>query len=67
MKSRILKGHWQEIKGSVKEHWGRLSDDDLEHVRGRAERLAGMLQKRYGWERKEARKQLGEFLAYYES
>lgn len=30
----VLKGKWKEIKGGVKEKWGKLTDDDLPQVEG---------------------------------
>ncbi len=29
----VLKGKWKEIKGGVKEKWGKLTDDDLTQVK----------------------------------
>jgi hypothetical protein len=29
MDEDVLKGKWKEIKGRVKEKWGKLTDDDL--------------------------------------
>lgn len=49
MNEDILKGKWQEIKGTVKEKWSKLVDDDLGELEGRGERLLGLLQKKYGY------------------
>ncbi len=27
--AQILQGHWNEIKGILKQHWGDLTGDDL--------------------------------------
>lgn len=48
MNEDILKGKWLEIKGGVKENWGRLSGNDLGKIEGKGERLLGLLQKKYG-------------------
>jgi uncharacterized protein YjbJ (UPF0337 family) len=48
MNKDILKGKLLEIKGMVKEKWGRLTDDDLLEIKGKNERLFGLLQKKYG-------------------
>ena len=48
MNEDILKGKWQEIKGRVKEKWGKLTDNNLSEIEGKGEKLLGLLQKKYG-------------------
>jgi uncharacterized protein YjbJ (UPF0337 family) len=48
-----LKGNWNQLKGRVREKWGLLTNDDLEHIAGLKDRLVGKIQERYGknkWE-----------------
>lgn len=66
MNADILKGKWKEIKGEIKEKWGKLTDDDLAQVEGREEKLIGLLQKKYGYTREKAEEQYEEFLAHHE-
>ena len=54
-------GAWHQIKGKVKEQWGKLTDDDLKQLEGHAEQLAGKLQERYGIARAEAERQATDF------
>ena len=54
-------GAWHQLKGKVKEQWGKLTDDDLKQLEGHAEQLAGKLQERYGLARAEAERQAKEF------
>lgn len=54
-------GQWKQIKGSIKEQWGKLTDDDLTQLEGNSEQLAGRLQERYGLAREEAERQSREF------
>ena len=49
MNEDILKGKWLEIKGRVKEKWGKLTDNDLGEIEGKSEKLLGLLQKNYGY------------------
>src|SRR5665648_980628 len=42
MNEDVLKGKWKEIKGGVKEKWGKLTDDDLTQVEGNQEKLLGL-------------------------
>jgi uncharacterized protein YjbJ (UPF0337 family) len=48
MNEDILKGTWLEIRGRVKEKWGKLTDNDLSEIEGKGEKLLGLLQKKYG-------------------
>ncbi|TCK09543.1 CsbD family protein [Marinobacterium mangrovicola] len=57
----IAEGKWKQLKGEVKNRWGKLTDDELNQVEGRSERLVGLLQERYGLEREQAEKEI-EFL-----
>jgi uncharacterized protein YjbJ (UPF0337 family) len=50
----ILNGKWLEIKGRVKEKWGKLTDNDLCAIEGKSEKLLGFLQKKYGYLRDKA-------------
>lgn len=56
-----IKGDWRQVKGKIKQKWAKLTDDDLTLVEGRAEELAGVLQKRYGIAKEEAERQCSEF------
>ena len=35
----ILQGKWQELKGQVKQQWGKLTDDDIQRLSGKTEEL----------------------------
>jgi uncharacterized protein YjbJ (UPF0337 family) len=63
MNSDQLKGKWKQLKGSVKERWGKLTDDDLEVINGQSEQLVGTIQERYGIAREAAQKQVDEWNA----
>lgn len=63
MDSNVGKGNFKQLKGKIKEQWGRLTDDEIDQMEGSAEVLAGKLQERYGWDRTEAERQAKEFKA----
>jgi len=54
MNKDILKGKWLEIKGRVKEKWSKLTNNDLGEIKGKNEKLLGLLQKKYGYIRDKA-------------
>ena len=43
-----IRGNWKQLKGRVREKWGLLTDDDLEHIAGHKDRLVGKIQEKYG-------------------
>lgn len=43
-----VEGNWNQFKGVVKEKWNDLTDDDLEQMEGRRDRIVGKIQERYG-------------------
>jgi len=56
-----FKGDWKQIRGRVKEQWGKLTDDDLDRIEGKRDQLLGTLQKKYGLAREEAERQVHAF------
>jgi uncharacterized protein YjbJ (UPF0337 family) len=57
-----LEGKWKQLSGSVREQWGRLTDDRLSIVAGKHDQAAGRVQERYGIYKEESERQLREFL-----
>jgi uncharacterized protein YjbJ (UPF0337 family) len=56
-----IKGNWKQVKGKVREKWGLLSGDDLEHIAGHKDRLIGKIQEKYGkskWKSKRIEQEL---------
>lgn len=58
----ILAGKFKQLRGRLKERWGDLTDDELMQSEGNADRLAGLLQERYGYTKERAKQELSEFL-----
>ena len=56
-----IEGNWKQLKGKVRETWGRLTDDQLDQIAGKRDALAGSLQNSYGIARDEAEKQIRDF------
>ena len=48
MNQEQFKGSWDQLKGSLKKHWGILTDDDLLQIGGDLEKFNGTIQIRYG-------------------
>jgi len=62
MNQDIFEGKWKEMKGQVKEWWGKLTDDDLERVEGKADQLVGLLQQKYGYTKQYAEEEINRRL-----
>ena len=58
----IFEGDWKQIKGSVKEWWGDLTDDDITKIDGKRENLVGVLQTRYGYAKDKAEADINQHL-----
>jgi uncharacterized protein YjbJ (UPF0337 family) len=56
-----IQGQWKQLTGTLKEKWGKLTNDDLDVAEGNSEYLAGKLQERYGIAKEEAERQVKEF------
>lgn len=56
-----IEGNWKQFKGTARQKWGKLSDDELDQIEGNRERLAGKLQEKYGYTKDMAEKQIDEF------
>jgi uncharacterized protein YjbJ (UPF0337 family) len=54
MNRDVFEGKWKQLRGVVKEKWGKLTDDELDTIEGRLDRFAGLLQERYGYARDRA-------------
>jgi uncharacterized protein YjbJ (UPF0337 family) len=65
MNKDILAGKWKQVKGEIKEQWGELTNDEIDQVEGRYDKMVGLLQERYGYARQEAEREVDEFLAHY--
>lgn len=57
----VMDGKWKQIKGRVKQQWGKLTDDDLDKIEGNREELVGRIQEAYGKNRQEVEKEVNSF------
>lgn len=56
-----IAGNWKQFRGEVRKQWGKLTDDDMEQIRGERDKLVGKIQERYGIAQEEASRQLDEW------
>ena len=62
MNWEIVKGKWEQMKGTVRTKWGKLTDDDLDKISGKREELVGRLRERYGYEKDKAEKEVDDWM-----
>lgn len=55
-------GNWNEIKGKVKEKFGKLTDDDIMQIQGKRDQLVGAIQKKYACSKEKAESDLNSFM-----
>lgn len=61
LSEQVWKGRWNQLAGNIKEKWAKLTDDDLLEIEGNQQKLNGIIQKRYGLEEEEAKRQVHDF------
>lgn len=57
-----IEGQWKQLKGNVKEKFGKLTDDDLAQIGGRRDQFIGKVQERYGLAKEEAQRRVDEWV-----
>ena len=58
-----VEGKWKQMKGSVKQQWGKLTDDDLDVIAGKKDQLVGKIQERYGITKEKAEEEFNNWNA----
>jgi uncharacterized protein YjbJ (UPF0337 family) len=53
-----IEGKWKQLKGSIQERWGKLTNDDLDVIAGQREKFIGRIEERYGFTKEQAQKEL---------
>ncbi len=56
-----IEGNWKQFKGDVKQQWGQLTDDELDVIAGKRDKLAGRIQESYGITKDAAEAQLAKW------
>jgi uncharacterized protein YjbJ (UPF0337 family) len=62
MNRDIAEGKWKQIKGVLRDKWGKLTDDDYDQVGGKRDRLVGKIQERYGYAKDRAEQEVDSWI-----
>jgi len=57
-----IEGQWKDLKGSVREKWAKITDDDHELIAGKKDRFVGKLQERYGLAKDRAEIEIDDYI-----
>ena len=52
---------WNELRGEVKRQWSKLTDEDVELIKGKYAELLGLLQERYGHAKEQAEREINDW------
>ena len=55
------KGFFEQMQGKAKKIWGELTDDDMLKAEGSADKLYGMIQKKFGDTKEDIKKKLDAY------
>lgn len=56
-----IEGKWDQFKGQAIKKWGKLTDDEVDQIKGSKIALEGKLKEKYGFAREELEKEMKEF------
>ena len=62
MNSDILQGRWEQLKGNARIKWGKLTNDDIDQIKGQRQKLVGKLRERYGLAQERAEQDVEDWL-----
>ncbi len=62
----MMTGKWNEMKGNMRQWWGKLTDNDWEEVKGNKDKLIGKLQQRYGYNKMQAEEEYNRRMSEYD-
>ena len=66
MNDQQFEGKWKQIKGDLRKGFGKLTDDDVEEIKGRKQNLIGKIQERYGDAKEAAQDRVNTYLSKLE-
>jgi uncharacterized protein YjbJ (UPF0337 family) len=66
MQSDVLRAKWKKFRSEVNYHWTQLSSDDLDGIDGGRDDLIGLLERRYGYARRRAEREVERVLTEFE-
>ena len=66
MQSDVLRAKWKKFRNEVNYHWAQLSSDDLDRIDGQRDNLVFLLERRYGFARRRAEREVERVVSEFE-
>lgn len=60
-------GKWKEIKGGIRNLWGRITDDELETLKGNLTEVTGLVEERYGETKEEIKMKFDKLMESFDN
>jgi uncharacterized protein YjbJ (UPF0337 family) len=67
MEQNQMQGKFDELRGKLKETWGRLTDDDIALANGKMDQFLGKVQQTYGLTKEAAQERFDEIAKSFAS
>ncbi|HXH31784.1 MAG TPA: CsbD family protein [Bacteriovoracaceae bacterium] len=62
-----IQGKWLEIKGGIKNLWGKLTDDELDETKGNLMQVGGLVEGKYGESKEQIKSKMDKLLASFDN
>ena len=62
-----FRGKWNEIKGGIRNLWGRISDDEIEQFKGNITKVTSLVEERYGETKSEIKSKLDRLMDSFDN
>ncbi len=66
MHTDALSAKWKQFKNELNSHLDHLSSDDLDQIDGKRDKLVSLLERRYGFARRRAEREVERFVSEFE-
>lgn len=62
-----IRGKWNDIKGGIRNLWGRITDEELNEMQGNLTEVSGLVEERYGETKEEIKKKLDQLMDSFDN
>jgi len=66
MRSDVLRLKWKKFRNELNYQWTELSSDDLDRIDGKRDNLVCLLERRYGYARRRAEREVERVVSEFE-
>jgi uncharacterized protein YjbJ (UPF0337 family) len=58
----VIESQWKKLRSKIKQRWSALTMEEIQQTGGNTDMLVELLQKKYGYSRRYAEDEVGQFL-----